>query len=100
VIWGHDLVYRGLDGWVGRPVHSHDSGLKRGTSPERFTELVKNTYRVLLSRGLSGCTVHFLDEQTRDFILSRIDTFSMQLHAATEIAAAAEEEQDYESDRR
>jgi uncharacterized protein len=74
VIWGRDLVYRGRDGWVGRPEHSHDSGLKRGTSPERFTELVKNTYRVLLSRGLSGCTVHFLDEQTRDFILSRIDT--------------------------
>jgi hypothetical protein len=49
---------------------------------------------VLLSRGLSGCTVHFLDEQTRDFVLSRIDTFSMQMHAA------AEEGQDYEPDRR
>jgi uncharacterized protein len=67
-----------------------------GRQPRRgwFTELVKNTYRVLLSRGLSGCTVHFLDEQTRDFVLSRIDTFSMQMHAA------AEGGQDYEPDRR
>lgn len=84
VIWGKDLVYRGRQGWVGQPEHSHDNGLKRGTSAEKFTELVKNTYRVLLSRGLRSCTVHFLDEQTRDFILSRIDTFSMQALSAAQ----------------
>jgi uncharacterized protein len=96
VIWGRDLVYRGRDGWVGQPEHSHDAALKRGTSPEEFQRLVKHTYRVLLSRGLRGCTVHFLDEQTRDFVLSRIDAFSMELHTA----AAAEEEVSYEPDRR
>jgi uncharacterized protein len=94
VIWGRDLVYRGRRGWVGQPEHSHDGGLKRGTSTERFTELVKHTYRVLLSRGLQGCTVHFLDDQTRDFVLSRIDAFSMELHAAAEDGAT------YETDRR
>jgi uncharacterized protein len=82
VIWGRDLVHRGRRGWVGQPEHSHDGGLKRGTSPERFTELVKNTYRVLLSRGLRGCTVHFLDEPTRDFVLSRIETFGATALAA------------------
>jgi uncharacterized protein len=86
VIWGHDLVYRGRRGWVGQPEHSHDSALKRGTSPERFTQLVKNTYRVLLSRGLQGCSVHFLDEQTRDFVLSRIDSFTTDARLAAEEA--------------
>ncbi len=73
VIFGPDLVYRPREGWVGRKEHSHDGGLKRGTDPETFTELVKNTYRVLLSRGLKGCYVHFMDEQTRDFVESRIE---------------------------
>jgi hypothetical protein len=35
--------------------------------------LVKNTYRVLLTRGLQGCYVYFEDDQTRDFVLSRIE---------------------------
>jgi hypothetical protein len=66
---------------VGRPEYSKDSGLTRGTPPEKFTELVKNTYRVLLSRGLRGCYVHFLDEQTRDFVMSRIDEFGLGMAA-------------------
>ena len=82
VIWGRDLVYRPRQGWIGRPEHSKDSALTKGTRPEQFTELVKNTYRVLLSRGLRGCYVHFLDEQTRDFVLSRIDDFALQQQAA------------------
>jgi hypothetical protein len=35
--------------------------------------LVKNTYRVLLTRGLQACYVYFQDEQTRDFVLSRVE---------------------------
>jgi hypothetical protein len=27
----------------------------------------------LLSRGLKGCAIHFVDEQTRNFVESRID---------------------------
>ena len=81
VIVGPDLVYRPREGWVGRKEHSHDGGLKRGTDPETFTELVKNTYRVLLSRGLKGCYVHFMDEQTRDFVESRIEAGGIALAA-------------------
>ena len=73
VIFGPDLVYRPRQGWIGRPEFSHDSGLKRGTDEAMFTSLVKNTYRVLLSRGLKGCYVYFTDEKTRDFFESRID---------------------------
>jgi uncharacterized protein len=76
VIFGPDLIYRPRVGWVGRPEFSHDGGLKRGTSLEDFTALVKNTYRVLLSRGLKGCYVYFMDEPTRTFFESRMDAFS------------------------
>ena len=83
VIFGKDLVYRPREGWRGRPEFSHDSGLKRGTDAEQFTQLVQNTYRVLLSRGLRGCYVYFLDEKTRDFFESRMDTLAFGLAAET-----------------
>jgi len=75
VVFGRDLVYRGRQGWVGQPEFSHDSVVKGAAkdSLERFTELVKQTYRVLLTRGLKGCYVHFEDAQTRDFVLSRLE---------------------------
>ena len=75
VIWGRDLVYRFEEGWVGQPEFSQDSVVRRGAkqSPAEFTRLVKHTYRVLLTRGLSGCYVYFEDPQTRDFILSRTE---------------------------
>jgi hypothetical protein len=36
---------------------------------------------VLLSRGLKGCYVHFTDDETRDFVESRIDRFALELAA-------------------
>ncbi len=88
VIFGNDLVYRPRQGWIGRPEFSYDGGLKRGTTEEDFTQLVKNTYRVLLSRGLKGCYVYFTDEKTRDFFESRLDRMALEL--------AAESEPDYD----
>jgi uncharacterized protein len=75
VIFGRDLVWRPRRGWLGQPEHSHDSIVRRAAKDdlERFTELVKNTYRVLLTRGLKGCFVYFEDEQTRDFVISRVE---------------------------
>lgn len=89
VIFGPDLVHRPREGWVGRPEFSHDHGLKRGTDQGAFTDLVKNTYRVLLSRGLKGCYVYFTDELTRQFFESRLDRLALHV--------AAEEEEPYES---
>lgn len=83
VIMGPDLVYRGRnEGWLGRKEFSHDSGAKRGVSPERFSQLVKNTYRVLLTRGMKSCSLLVLDDQTRGFIESRLDHFQMREFAA------------------
>jgi uncharacterized protein len=75
LIFGRDLVWRPRQGWVGQPEFSHDSVVKRGSKkdPATFLALVKNTYRVLLTRGLQGCYVYFQDEQTRDFVLSRVE---------------------------
>jgi uncharacterized protein len=72
VIWGKDLRYD-LDrqSWVGDKTHSADSVVKR--SKDKFVDLVKNTYRVLLSRGMKGCYVHFMDKDTERFVRSRIE---------------------------
>ena len=58
VIWGRDLRWDpATNDWIGDPSQSHDSIVKR--SGDRFTDLVKRTYRVLLTRGLKGCYVYF-----------------------------------------
>jgi DUF2075 family protein len=73
VIFGPDLVYDpNHNRWVGQPHHSHDPMLKRARGDE-FTAYVKNVYRVLLTRGMRGCYVYFIDKNTENFFRSRID---------------------------
>jgi hypothetical protein len=68
VIWGEDLVIR--DGkWVGQPSASRDHIVKT-RSGARFIDCVKNTYRVLLTRGLRGCYVAILDPETKAYVRS------------------------------
>ena len=55
--------------WIGDPSQSHDSIVKR--SGDRFTDLVKRTYRVLLTRGLKGCYVYFMDPAVRSYVAGR-----------------------------
>jgi uncharacterized protein len=76
VIWGKDLKYD-FDGqtWVGDKQASRDRTVKQ--SKTDFLQLVKNTYRVLLSRGMKGCFVCFLDKDTERFVRSRIDSGSL-----------------------
>lgn len=72
VIWGPDLVYNPRSGtWVGDRTKSHDWVVSR--SGDQFLDLVRNTYRVLLSRGLKGCYVHFTDASTEAFVRSRTE---------------------------
>ena len=73
VIFGKDLVYN-LDGqkWDGHVERSEDTVVKR--SKGMFTNLVKNTYRVLLSRGMKGCYVYFEDKDTERFFKTRIES--------------------------
>lgn len=72
VIFGLDLTYN-LDAqeWEGHKDQSHDTVVKR--SNDQFIDLVKNTYRVLLTRGLKGCYVCFMDRDTERFVKSRME---------------------------
>jgi hypothetical protein len=72
VIIGTDLVYDfERNAWKGIPANSADPIVKRAKEP--FLTLTKNTYRVLLSRGMKGCYVCFLDKDTEKFFKTRIE---------------------------
>jgi uncharacterized protein len=94
VIWGPDLVYDPQGGaWIGDRTKSQDWVVSR--SGDRFLDLVRNTYRVLLSRGLKGCYVHFMDPSTEAFVRSRTEGLgapqtSITAHARPPIAARVE----------
>ena len=73
VIFGKDLLYKfEQQEWVGDRQQSHDTVVRR--SRDKFADLVKNTYRVLLSRGMKGCYVHFMDKETEHFFRSRMES--------------------------
>ncbi|MFS0886955.1 DNA/RNA helicase domain-containing protein [Aeromicrobium sp. 179-A 4D2 NHS] len=63
VIMGPDLVWR-TDHWEARPEFSHDSQVKRATV-EEFDRAVRNTYKVLLTRGLRGTSIYSTDPETQ-----------------------------------
>ena len=72
VIFGKDLVYNfDEQTWEAYPENSADTVVKR--SKDRFLDLVKNTYRVLLSRGMKGCYVYFMDKDTERYFKSRME---------------------------
>jgi len=81
VIWGNDLRYdQQAQRWIGNTKQSCDTVVKR--SGDRFVDLLKNTYRVLLSRGLKGCYVYCQDSETAKFLLSRTEGLSMDFPLA------------------
>jgi Uncharacterized conserved protein (DUF2075) len=69
----HDLRYDfESQTWQGHPADSEDRSVKRAEA--YFTRLVKNPYRVLLSRAMKGCFVYFMDKETEKFFRSRTDS--------------------------
>lgn len=70
VIIGPDLVWRS-DRWVARPDMSFDSQVKRASYAE-FDRAVRNTYKVLLTRGLRGTIVYSTDAETQALLESLI----------------------------
>jgi hypothetical protein len=91
VIVAPDLVYRAMDGgWIGQPDQSKDRTVSRGVAREEFTRYVKSTYRVLLTRGLRGCYVYFVDAPTRDHVLSRIERRPLTQRRAADGSAGYE----------
>jgi hypothetical protein len=69
VIVGPDLVWRD-DRWVSVRAANRDPDFKNRTRVEDadFDRLVRNVYKVLLTRGMRGVTIHSTDRQTQDFL--------------------------------
>lgn len=68
VIFGPDLVWRS-GSWVADRSGSKDPAM-RGIAPDHFETLVKNTYKVLLTRGLVGTLIYSVDEETQRYFES------------------------------
>ncbi|WP_308199626.1 DNA/RNA helicase domain-containing protein [Saccharothrix sp. S26] len=66
VVFGPDFVRQ--DGrWVARPEHSRDPAVKKAEGTN-FHELIRNTYRVLLTRGMRGVCVCSTDPETQEYL--------------------------------
>ncbi|WP_416259094.1 DNA/RNA helicase domain-containing protein [Gordonia sp. 4N] len=63
VIFGPDLVWR-TDHWEARPEYSHDKQVKRGEGVS-FDRAIRNTYKVLLTRGMRGMRIYSTDPETQ-----------------------------------
>ncbi|TQJ52638.1 DUF2075 domain-containing protein [Streptomyces sp. SLBN-115] len=65
VIIGPDLVWRG-DRWVTDRTASKDPVFKKSTQDTDVDRLIRNTYKVLLTRGMVGTIVYSTDPETRE----------------------------------
>jgi len=73
VIVGNDIKYDEVnDCLIGDITGTKDPTLKKGK--ENFDEYVKNIYRVLMTRGMKGCYVYFVDNKVRKYFESRINS--------------------------
>lgn len=74
VIVGNDLKYdKNTDSLYGDISATKDPTLRRGK--EQFDAYVKNIYRVLMTRGMKGCYVYFVNQETERYFTSRIASF-------------------------
>ena len=76
VIIGKDLCYKNGNIVVNRDAISKDdksSGVRnKTTSDELAKQIIKNTYKVLLTRGQKGCFVYCEDKNLADYIKSKL----------------------------
>lgn len=72
VIMGNDIYYDSdKDRLKGDISKTKDPMLKRDA--DNFENYAKNIYRVLLTRGIKGCYVYFIDKEVEVFVRSRIE---------------------------
>lgn len=71
VIIGNDLVYNAATDSLEANIEATADPTLR-SSAETFASHVRNIYRVLLTRGMRGCYVYFVNEGTRRFFESRM----------------------------
>ncbi|MGW1116276.1 DNA/RNA helicase domain-containing protein [Streptomyces tanashiensis] len=69
VILGPDLVWR-TDRWVVDRAASKDPSFTKATPDDHVGRLIRNTYKVLLTRGMVGTVVYSTDPETREKLRS------------------------------
>lgn len=69
VIIGSDLVWRG-DRWLAQRSGSKDPDFRsvKSIPNEEFDRLVRNVYKVLLTRGMVGTVIYSTDEETQEML--------------------------------
>ncbi|SEQ88575.1 hypothetical protein SAMN04487983_100912 [Streptomyces sp. yr375] len=83
VIIGPDLVWRG-DRWVTDRTASKDPVFKKATPDTDVDRLIRNTYKVLLTRGMVGTIVYSTDPETREKLRELVSGRSESRPAAIE----------------
>ncbi|MET8046566.1 DUF2075 domain-containing protein [Streptosporangium sp. NPDC005286] len=68
VIIGPDLLVRGGRIVTERAGNQDKDLTKSSVTPEQFDRLVRNTYKVLLTRGLAGVVLYSTDPETQEFL--------------------------------
>ncbi|MCT9080291.1 DUF2075 domain-containing protein [Streptomyces fulvoviolaceus] len=71
VIIGPDLVWR-TDHWVVDRSASKDPSFTKATPDDDIDRLIRNTYKVLLTRGMVGTILYSTDAETREKLRSLI----------------------------
>ncbi|RKS77480.1 hypothetical protein CLV35_1166 [Motilibacter peucedani] len=87
VILGPDLVWR--DGrFVSRRAENKDPDFRNRTavSDERFDQLVRNVYKVLLTRGMIGTVIYSTDRETRDALRALTRSVATSSAGGTHVA--------------
>ena len=72
VIIGNDLQYRNgkiVTNPSALSVSDKTSGIRNYKNTFRADQLIRNTYRVLLSRGMKGCYIYCEDKALRDYLI-------------------------------
>lgn len=73
VIFGSDLVWRGSAGWVASKLNSEDPAIRKGSLDNaEINALLRQTYRVLLTRGMKGTFVYSADPATLSLLESLV----------------------------
>ncbi|MDO8642167.1 MAG: DUF2075 domain-containing protein [Candidatus Woesearchaeota archaeon] len=73
VIVGPDLKYDSKNKCLITDIGgTKDPMLKKKKDRLKFDEYVKNIYRVLMSRGIKGCYVYFVDKEVENYFRSRM----------------------------
>ena len=84
VILGPDLVWR-TDRWVSRREFNKDPDFKNRikVTDQEFDRLVRNVYKVLLTRGMIGTLICSVDAETQDYLRAALRSVSTPARLST-----------------